>query len=113
MNDILTFKDSEKFIMYYKELIDTIHNKLPNTTIYIQSILPVTPEVKSNKPSLTNENIDIFNHAIKKMAEEDNIEYLNIREILENNTELFEPDGIHVKYKFYELWLEYLTENTK
>ena len=113
MNDILTFKDSEKFIMCYKELIDTIHDKLPNATIYIQSILPVTPEVKSNKPSLTNENIDIFNHAIKKMAEEENIKYLNIREILENNTKLFEPDGIHVKYKFYELWLEYLTENTK
>lgn len=113
MNDMETFRDTEKFIMYYKELIDAIQNKLPNTTIYIQSILPVMPKVKDKEPFLTNENIDIFNQSIKDMTEKENIEYLNISEIVENNMDLFEPDGIHMKYKFYKLWLEYLTDNTK
>ena len=113
MNDILASKDSENFITNYKELIDIIQDKVPNATIYVQSILPVSSEVKTKKSLLTNENIDICNQALKDMAEEENIQYLNIREILENNMDLLEPDGIHVKYKFYELWLEYLIEKTK
>ncbi len=41
------------------------------------------------------------------MTEEENVKYLNIRDIVEDNMDLLEPDGIHVKYKFYELWLQY------
>ena len=113
MNDILSFKDKEKFIIYYKDLINTIHSGLPEAKIYVQSILPVSSEVEGKKPFLNNENIDIFNQALRDMAAEENIEYLNIREILENNMDLLEPDGIHVKYNFYELWLDYLTKNSK
>ena len=38
MNDILASKDSENFITNYKELIDIIQDKVPNATIYVQSI---------------------------------------------------------------------------
>lgn len=113
MNDILTFKDKERFIIHYSELIDGIHNNLPDTNIYVQSILPVSSEVKEKKPLLSNENIDSFNQSLLDMAENKGVKYLNIRSIMENNMDLLEPDGIHVKYKFYELWLEYLIDNTK
>lgn len=113
MNDILTDEDSNQFADDYAELIHIIKEKLPNTKIYVQSILSVDPKVKDKKPLLTNENIDNFNQALKGMAKNEKVEYLNIRTILEENEDLLEPDGIHVKYKFYELWLDYLIENTK
>lgn len=113
MNDILTDEDSNQFADDYAELIHIIKEKLPNTKIYVQSILSVDPKVKDKKPLLTNENIDNFNQALKGMAKNEKVEYLNIRTILEENKDLLEPDGIHVKYKFYKLWLDYLIENIK
>lgn len=113
MNDILTDEDSNQFADDYAELIYDIKEKLPDTKIYVQSILSVAPKVKDKKPLLTNENIDKFNEALKDMAKNENVEYLNIRTILEENKDLLEPDGIHVKYKFYKLWLDYLIENIK
>ena len=113
MNDILTGEDSNQFANKYAELIHDIKEKLPDSNIYIQSILLVDPKVKNKKPLLTNENIEDFNQALMDMTKDENIEYLNIRTILEDNGDLLEPDGIHVKYKFYELWLDYLIENTK
>ena len=111
MNDILTGEDSNKFANNYAELIQDVKEKLPNTKIYIQSILPVDSKVKDKKPLLTNENIDKFNQVLEDVANNENVEYLNIRTILEKNENLLEPDGIHVKYKFYKLWLDYLIEN--
>ena len=113
MNDILTDEDSNQFADDYAELIYDIKEKLPDTKIYVQSILSVAPKVKDKKPLLTNENIDKFNEALKGMAKNEKVEYLNIRTILEENKDLLEPDGIHVKYKFYKLWLDYLIENIK
>ena len=113
MNDILTFRDTEKFIKHYKELIDIVRKKFPEAKIYIQSILPVSSKVKDKKPALTNENINKFNQCLIDMAEQENIAYLNTNSIVEGDMNLLEPDGIHVKYKFYELWLDYLIDNTK
>lgn len=113
MNDILTGEDSKQFANSYVELIDSIKERLPDATIYVQSILPVDLKVKNKKPLLTNENINEFNQSLMDMAEDEGIEYLSIREILEQNDDLLEPDGIHVKYKFYKLWLDYLTDNIK
>ena len=113
MNDIINNDDSNGFADDYAKLIHSIKEKLPNTKIYIQSILPVDSKAKDKKSALTNENIDKFNEALINMTEDENIEYLNIRAILEDNRDLLEPDGIHVKYEFYKLWLNYLIENTK
>ena len=111
MNDILTGEDSKQFANNYAELIHSIEEELPDANIYVQSILPVDSKVRNKKPLLTNENIEKFNQALMDMAKDENIEFLNIRTILENNEDLLEPDGIHVKYKFYKLWLDYLIDN--
>ena len=113
MNDILTGESSKEFVKNYRELIQAIKDNLPDSNIYIQSRLPVSPKVKDKKPLLTNENVDDFNQALMDIAENDNFQYLNIGSILDDNMDLLEPDGIHVKYKFYKLWLDYLIENTK
>ncbi len=113
-NDILNGGDNKKFAGEYSELIQAIKSRLPDVNIYINSILPVEEKVKNKKPLLTNENIDNFNDALVEMAEEEEgIKYLNISPIVEQDLSLFEPDGIHMKYRFYESWLDFLIKNTK
>lgn len=109
-NDILTGEGSQKFIEDYTKLVQIIKEKLPDTNIYINSILPVKSKVKDKKPLLTNENIDEFNKALVTFAKDENIQYLDIASIFEDDIDLIEPDGIHVKYKFYKLWLDFIIE---
>lgn len=113
MNDILSEEDGQEFAEDYAKLIQSIKEKLPDTNIYINSILPADPKVEEKKPLLTKKNIDIFNESLKNMAKDENIQYLDVASILESNMDLIEPDGIHVKYSFYKLWLDYIIENTK
>lgn len=113
MNDMLNNENSDKFAEDYSNLINSIRERVPDTNIYIQSILPVDPKVREKKPVLTNENIDKFNKVLIKFAKEENINYVNLSSIIEEDKDLLEPDGIHTKYDFYILWLNYLIENIK
>ncbi len=113
MNDILRKIDGNQFADEYAEFIHSIHEKLPNANIYVQSIPPVSSHVKKKKPLLNNENIDKFNEALKTMCKDENVSFLDLRPIFEENEDLIEPDGIHLKYKFYKLWLDYIIDNVK
>ena len=113
MNDILRKIDGKQFADEYADLIQSIQEKLPEANIYVQSIPPVSPHVKKKKPLLNNENIDKFNEAIITMCKEENINFLDLRPIFEENENLIEPDGIHLKYNFYKLWLDYIIDNVK
>ncbi|WP_416198209.1 MAG: SGNH-hydro domain-containing protein [Sporanaerobacter sp.] len=113
MNDVLMGIDGQKFAKNYAEFVHKIQDELPDANIYVQSVIPVSPNVKQKKPLLNNVNIDKFNEALMQMCKDENINYIDLRPILENESELYEPDGIHLKYKFYKLWLNYLIDNTK
>ncbi len=112
MNDVLYGMSSEKFAGSYLELIKMIKSKLPEANIYIESILPVEAKVEQKKPALNNRNIDNFNRSLIDMAKKENINYLNVASVATKSSEsLHEGDGIHYKFKFYDLWLEYIKNN--
>jgi len=90
----------------YSEIIKTIKTKLPNTKIYIESILPVDNNIiaeksKTNKSCdfyISNDYVQAFNTNLKIIALDNNITYIN------HNT--FNPatetvDGIHPNVKGY------------
>ena len=112
-NDILTGIDSEKFTHNYLPLIQLLKKELPDVNIYVQSIFPISSNTNKKKPLLTNNHINEFNEALIKMCENENINYVDIASILKNEDDPFEPDGIHLKYDFYKLWLDYLADNIK
>lgn len=111
MNDILMGISDEKFTQNYMDLIHIIQKKLPNADIYVQSILPVSPKVQNKKPALNNLKIKEFNSALVRMCKDEGINYINLRPILKGKENLFEPDGIHLKYAFYKQWLNYIINN--
>ncbi|SHH96821.1 GDSL-type esterase/lipase family protein [Clostridium grantii] len=109
INDIDTSFTSEIYAGYYLKLIKELKEKLPNTNIYIQSILPVIPVATKAKAVLNNEYIDEYNDQIIELAKSENVNYLNIGEILENEDEsIYAKDGIHFKETFYNKWLDYI-----
>lgn len=113
INDILNEKESVRFIDNYKKLTNSIGERLPETNIYIQSIPPVHKEVKEKKPLLTNDNINNFNNLLEEFVNVEDLNYVNLNYIIEENNSLLEPDGIHFKYEFYKIWLGNLVEKIK
>lgn len=105
MNDVLIYKnDLDSFIKDYSTLISDIKEELPNTKIYINAILPVTDKVvkKRNVYNL----IDDYNEKIKAMCEELEVGFVDASYLLKEDNSLFEGDGMHLKPKFYPLWLK-------
>ena len=104
LNDTGIYENSENFITEYKKVIKNIQEKLPNTTIYVNSIFDITQKGLIDNPYMSK--IQEFNQALIKMCEELNIPYIDGSSIVTD--ESFEPDGVHFKPQFNKRWLELL-----
>ena len=70
--------DYSSFLTYYRLMLDMISQALPNTQIYVQSITPVRPEVRSSPPGLYKERLCEINNALAAIALEKNCAFLNL-----------------------------------
>lgn len=59
----------------------------------------------SNRKSQSNQNIQSYNQVLQKIAKESHVALVS-NEWLSNQSELFEPDGIHLSVKGQELFAE-------
>ena len=110
----ISWMTKENFIEDYSEFIDIVKAQHPESIIYVQSIFPINEELFEEHYSqeLTNDEIDEYNQAILKMAEEKGIYYLNVAEDLKDvNGALSSEatsDGLHLGKAYYEKWFNYL-----
>ena len=109
--------DYSSFLTYYRLMLDMISQALPNTQIYVQSITPVRPEVRSSHPGLYKERLCQINDELAAIALEKNCVFLNLWEVLADENgdlkaEYAQPDGIHIKPEGYPAWVEYLATHT-
>lgn len=113
VNDMGATTSSQWIGDKYTDLVHAIKSKLPDTNIYIQSIMPVLPKVETRAPYITNAHIIECNNKIIEMAKIENINYLDVASVANTNKDLYEGDGIHFKPQFYPLWLDYVISKTK
>ncbi|WP_297519260.1 GDSL-type esterase/lipase family protein [uncultured Clostridium sp.] len=107
MNDILIYQSNiDGFIDDYTSLIKEIQALLPDSKVFVNSILPVEEKVTIGRP--VYKQIDTYNTALRAMCDELDVEYVNSNQILIDNTTLFEGDGMHLKPSFYNKWLDLL-----
>lgn len=107
MNDLLLFNgDSNLFIKQYENLINKVKKGLPNTQIYICSVLPVE-QIAINRNSAFKQYSQ-FNISLQKMCKDLGITYIKTDDLLDGHSEYYERDGIHMKIKFYPVWLNRL-----
>lgn len=119
MNDVIEYdgeiegKDQNMFKADYISLIEDIKKRLPNTKIYLVSPLPVMSNAVNTNYRLTNNNLDVFRERVKEVATETKATYVDISSLIKGKDYLYEPDGIHYKYPFYEIWLDSLKSYIK
>lgn len=107
---------TDVFTEKYGQIIDLIRQVNPQAVIYVQSILPVTQAKSESDAVYNNTNISRFNELLKTLAQEKNVNYLNVGEAVaaEGGALCDEAatDGVHLNKPYCEKWLEYLKSHT-
>ena len=91
----------------FDALLDLITTNLPDTEIYILSILPVSMDIPKKDLELFNSDIDTINKVYKELADEYGVNYLDINSkflkdgILDHK---YTEDGVHLNEMGYELY---------
>lgn len=101
----LANKNYKECLQDYEKMISDIQNLLPESSLYIQSVLPVSNE-KENQ-YITNLNIDDFNHELKILAEKNEIIFIDMSRFFKEDCELKQTltvDGIHINEDGYNVW---------
>ena len=95
----------------YEKMLSDIQKQLPESSLYIQSVLPVSRE-KENQ-YISNPNIDKLNHELEILAEKNEITFIDMSELFKGNCELkqtFTSDGIHINDDGYKVWSDCISQ---
>lgn len=109
-NDLNT-QTPEAFKENYISLVKKIKKLDPGVKVYLQAPLPVNETITRAKDDrINNENVKILIQKTKAVASATGANYLPSDGLITSKN-LYEPDGIHLKYDFYKNWLYFLSEN--
>lgn len=103
----------DSFLNYYGRMLDDLKSLLPNTKIFVQSVLPVRPEVLETSPGMATDHLNTINAAIREMCAEKGCYYLDLASAFTDGDgnlmeEYAQPDGIHLTVSGYNNWVTYL-----
>ncbi len=101
----LTDHNSTEIFKQYKNMLEKIHEAVPNAEIYVQSILPIS--VEKEKECADNTVIDAFNTELEQLAADAGATYVNIHDLYELDGSMnpdLTKDGVHLKPEAYDLW---------
>lgn len=116
-NDLCFYRDVPETLKNYDKILSILHRELPDTDIYIESVLPYNDTIFPAAGLRSNENILTLNEGIKKLAEKYNDPYLDITpDFTAPDGRLpagLTVDGLHLNQKGYELWRDKITKYVK
>jgi lysophospholipase L1-like esterase len=109
INDFVNEKKSiEQVLDKYKIILEELQNKIPQTEVFIQSVLPVNNNLTYFLQD--NQKIIKFNSELKELATEFNYQYIDVFSHLadsENQLDVkYTTDGVHLNGKAYLIWKE-------
>ena len=108
-NDLGVYGSADEFVSVYVDKIRMLQQGIPNTTIYIVSILPSTQAAKDENPYMANDTA--YNEALKAKAAEMNLEYIDCTGLVKD--EYYEPDGMHYIKDLYEQWAIFMADRAE
>ncbi len=107
-NDLCFNRSVPDTIKNYDLILRILHKDLPNTKIYIESVLHFNDKLFPSVYLRTNENIDILNVGIKNLAEIYHDPYIDMVKVFsDKNGRLPDEetvDGLHLNDKGYLIW---------
>lgn len=108
----LGWSSTEKFVEDYTKMVRDIKQYQPQAKIFLQSILPVSAKKSASDKIYNNEKIAAYNAEIEKIAERENVYYLEVNAAISDSNgylpEDASSDGIHLNRKYCQIWCDYL-----
>lgn len=106
---------TSSFAEQYRDVVNEIRRYQPDALIYIQSILYVTQKHERDYPVFASDNIKEKNNAIRALANDKDIFYLEVNDCMNDGTDHlpaeYSYDGAHLKGEYYDLWHNYLLDH--
>lgn len=102
------------FIENYRAVIKDVKAKQANANIYLNAIMPVTKSKDDTNDAwgVKNSNIVIFNKALRQLADEEGIYFLDASAAIANELgylpEDISPDGVHFDKSTVDKWQKYI-----
>ncbi|MFV0538373.1 MAG: GDSL-type esterase/lipase family protein [Dysgonomonas sp.] len=109
INDISLGRSNDKILNGIKSIIYQVKEGSPNTTIYIQSLLPINKDVcKYQRMKNKEKQIEKLNKEIIKFCKSENITFINLYpHFLSEKRKLdakYTADGLHLNEAGYTVW---------
>ena len=107
LNDLgMGFWDTaDEYAAEFRTVLDSIAEQLPNASIYVNSILPVTEAAAAEPDKGAWQNIPEYNAAVKKMCRESGrYTFIDNDAIVAEHSDMFDQDGVHMVRDFYPYW---------
>lgn len=113
INDISRNIPDSLIARNYRTIIDRIRTESPNTTIYVQTLLPVNNSFSKYKNHYNkDEHIKTVNEALKKICATKSVHLIDIHDhFLDDEGKLirdYTEDGLHLNAKGYAAWKKLL-----
>ncbi|MEK3837613.1 GDSL-type esterase/lipase family protein [Paenibacillus sp. FSL R7-0128] len=107
----ITDNPKQYSLKFYAELIDSIREKLPEASITVLPVTPVTPEAEQVEPRY--KNISDYNQGLQELADKQQVGFADLSSIFDDGQHLYSSDGIHFKPEFYTRMLDLLKDRVK
>ncbi len=108
--------DQNASVKKFGELVQMVRRLQPDATIFVQANLHVAKSLSDKSKIYNNKRIDVFNNAIKGLANNKDIFYLDVNEIFDdaegNLDKQYTYDESHLLGKYYVTWVQWISEHT-
>jgi lysophospholipase L1-like esterase len=108
INDLMSHKSINQILTDYKYILSNLQNQIPNTEVFIQSVLPANNKI--SRYWQNNNNILKLNIGLKKLAKEleNQYQYIDVFSyLLDSENQLdaqYTLDGLHLNGQGYLVW---------
>lgn len=105
MND-MKVTDQESFLSAYQQILEDLKAALPDTGIYVNSILPVRSDTAAAQPEYSG--IPQYNEGLRSLCDELGITFIDNTDLVRE--EYYADDGVHMAPAYYTKWADRMAE---
>lgn len=102
---------AETFYQQFKKVVERIRELQPDAVIFVESIIHVSASKNAEGTAINNEEINVRNEWLKKLADNKTVFFLDANEVLDDEngalTEGLTFDGVHLKADQLEPWKQF------
>ncbi|MBQ0065077.1 MAG: hypothetical protein KBT48_04885 [Firmicutes bacterium] len=95
----------------YTTSIRKVMSSLPESHIYVCSIIPVSSEISESKANRSYEDVPAYNRILEDICDENGWTFINMDTYV--SASYYQADGIHFKKEFYPIWAQSLIAATE